>query len=95
MNTCPSEADIDWDYKKVLRIEPCPKCFHECQSYALFIRGGLSNMSEYIEDDSWVNIASLDSGDLVDLIRNCCDQLDLIETREKLEETFNQEEIND
>ena len=92
MNTCPSETDVDWDYKKVLRIEPCPKCFHECQSYALFIRGGLSNMSDYVDDDSWVNICSLDRDDLIDLIRNCCDQLDLIEAKEKLEDTFNQEE---
>ncbi len=49
-------------------------------------------MSQYVEDDSWVNVCTLYEGDLVDLIRNCCDQLDLVDAKEKLEKTFNQEE---
>ena len=48
-------------------------------------------MSKYVVDDSWVNICILDQGDLVDLIRNCTEQLDILEAKEKFEETFNQE----
>ena len=84
------EKDDDWDYKTVLRIEPYTKHSNECQSYALLVRGILSNKREYVEDDSWVNICILDPGDLVDLIRNCTDQLDTLEAKEKFEETFNQ-----
>lgn len=86
------EMDDDWDYKTVLRIEPYQnqKYSHECQHYALLVRGLLSNKSEYVKDDSWVNICILDPGDLVDLIRNCTDQLDTLEAKEKFEETFNQ-----
>ena len=84
------EKDDDWDYKTVLRIEPYTKHSNECQSYALLVRGILSYKREYVEDVSWVNICILDPGDLVDLIRNCTDQLDTLEAKEKFEETFNQ-----
>ena len=85
------EKDDDWDYKTVLRIEPYPIYSPECQSYILSIRRRLLNMSKYVVDDSWVNICILDQGDLVDLIRNCTEQLDILEAKEKFEETFNQE----
>ena len=91
MNNFPSEKDDDWDYKTVLRIEPYPINSHECQSYILSIRRRLLNMSKYVVDDSWVNICILDPGDLVDLIRNCAEQLDILEAKEKFEQTYNQE----
>ena len=85
--------DNDWDYKDVLKIEPCP-CNQSCGNHILYIRGIQSHLRN-VPDDEFVDIATLHLSDLYDLVRNCFEILDLEEIKEDLEQQIKLSESND
>ncbi len=74
----------DWDYKEALRIEPY-NCHHDLGLYVLSIKGKFlySNHSHPYEE--FIDVCTIPSWLLYDLIRNCMEKIDLENKKEELE----------
>ena len=83
-------SNSEWPCTDRLYLTPC-KCNAECGNYLLMMKGEMCHVKN-APDDQFIDIASLDLADMIDLHANVQEKIELVLKRQELKKEFRKEE---